>query len=580
MFKKLINLGKPYKKNFIFMAFFITLSGLLTGIFPYLSGWIVDDIVVGGNKEALKLAIFYIGALFLASGGTQYLFIYHGGKVETGITFLMREKGFDKLQKLSLSYYDKNSTGQTVSKLSGDIRTITRVLSWNCADLIFGTSSIIVLSILMLSTNLKLGLMVMGVMPLIYIGGFYIQGVIFKKYKKVRKINGEITSSFNESILGFLTIKSFNREDECIIEFTDKSEKMRRVSTRAGAFSGLFDPYIMVLGGIASTIVIFFGGSSVINNLGLTYGTFLAFFLYGIQYYVPMYRISSAFINIQNARASAKRYFDILEAQEDIQDGTNIDSSGQIYGDIEFVDVDFSYNPNEPILKDFSLKINKGENIALVGETGGGKSTIVNLACRFYEPTKGRILIDGEDYTQISQERLHSSLGYVLQTPYLFDDTIFENIRYGNLGVSDNEIIEACKSVNAHSFIMKLKDGYNTRVGENGRVLSGGQRQLLALARAVIANPSIFVLDEATASVDTETEKLIQEAINKVLSGRTSFIIAHRLTTIVNADRILVIKGGKIIEEGSHLELLDMRGEYFNLYIKQFYGEKEAILLG
>lgn len=578
MFSRIIEFTKEYRANFIGMIFFITCSGLLVGVFPYISGWIIDNVIIPSNKSAITFGIIALISLFILTALTQYLFIYNGGKVESGVTFSMRQKGFEKLQRLSFSYYDKTSTGQTMSRLTGDISSITNVLAWNTSDMIFGCASITVMSIIMLLTSWRLGLLVLTIMPFIYVGGFFIQNKIFKKYKKVRKMNGEIINMFNEGVMGSLTIKTMAREEKCINEFRSQSEDMMKVSVGAGMISGIFTPYIMILGGVATLIVLYKGGLGVINKTGLSYGTFVSFLFYAIQFYVPIYRVSEAFIKLQNAKASAVRFFELLDTKEEIID-TSLEKSEKIKGDIDFIDVSFSYVKNEPVLQNFNLSIKKGECIALVGETGGGKSTIVNLACRFYEPTGGKIHIDGKDYKDISQESLHSSLGYVLQQPYLFDDTIWENVRYGKLNATNEQVIEACKTVNAHSFIEGLENGYNTKAGENGRLLSAGQRQLLALARAVLADPSIFILDEATATVDTETERNIQEAIDKVLNGRTSFIIAHRLTTVVNADRILVINNGRIVEEGNHQSLLDKRGYYFNLYIKQFYNEKEDMVL-
>lgn len=580
MFSRIIGYTKKYKKNFIGMIIFITLSGSIGGIFPYISGWVVDNVIIPENRDGLIYSCIVVIVLFLLTGITQYFYIYNGGRLESGMGFFMRQKGFEKLQRLSFSYYDKTSTGQTMTRLTGDIFNLSRVMAWNTGDLLFGVSSIVIMSIMMLMTSWKLGLLVLLVMPFIYIGGFVIQGIIFKKYKKVREINGEIVGKFNEGIMGALTIKVLSREDKSSKEFQEHSKKMKKESIHVGMISALFNPYISTLGAIGTVIVLYKGGLGVINKTGLSYGTFVSFLFYAIQFYDPIWRISEAFIKLQSAKASAGRYLELMDTEEDIVDQNRSDDTGEkVEGNIEFLNVDFSYIKNEPILKDFNLSIKKGECIALVGETGGGKSTIVNLACRFYEPTKGKIFIDGTDYQEISQEKLHSSLGYVLQQPYLFDDTIWANIRYGNLDATDEEIIKACKTVNAHSFIVELEKSYNTKAGENGNHLSAGQRQLVALARAVVADPTIFILDEATATVDSETEKEIQKAIDKVLYGRTSFIIAHRLTTIVKADRILVINKGKIVEEGNHQALLDKRGYYFKLYVKQFYSEMECIAL-
>ena len=347
---------------------------------------------------------------------------------------------------------------------------------------------------------------------------------------------------------------------------------------------------VLGLGSIGTAIALWFGGKGVLLQT-LSYGTLVLFIQYTIQFFEPVRELARIFAELQSAQASAERILSMIETEPEIIDseeviakyGDSLSPKKEIWpiiqGNIFFKNVSFSYKDGEKVLEDFSLDVKAGETIALVGETGSGKSTIVNLACRFYEPTEGLILIDEMDYTQMPIAWLQSNLGYVLQTPHLFSGTVKENIKYGKLDATEEEIIQAAKLVNAHSFIIKLESGYDSEVGEGGNRLSIGEKQLVSFARAILANPRIFVLDEATSSIDTETEHIIQEAIQTVLEGRTSFIIAHRLSTIRSADRILVIRGGKLTEQGNHKQLMKQKGYYYRLYTNQFMEEKELQLL-
>jgi ATP-binding cassette subfamily B protein len=386
----------------------------------------------------------------------------------------------------------------------------------------------------------------------------------------VRRVNSKITGSFNEGIIGATTTKILSREDRNLEEFQTLTSGLRASSIRAATFSALFLPIVLVLGSIGTSLTLWVGGDGVVAGT-ISYGVFVAFVSYTVQFFEPVREIARIFAELQMAHASAERVMGLLNTEPEIKDQPGLGRNcPPLVGAIEFENVSFAYNPQEPVLTDFNLKVEPGQTVALVGETGSGKSTIVNLACRFYEPTKGRVLIDGVDYRERPLSWLQSHLGYVLQSPHLFSGSIRENIRYGRLQASDAEVEEAAKMVNAHEFITKLPKGYDTEVGEGGGLLSTGQKQLISFARAILANPSIFVLDEATSSIDTETEMLIQDAIQTVLKGRTSFIIAHRLSTVRSADRILVIRGGKVEEKGSHSQLMAAKGYYYRLYTNQF----------
>jgi ATP-binding cassette subfamily B protein len=454
----------------------------------------------------------------------------------------------------------------------------------------WGISMMSMIAIVMFVVDVKLALITLTVVPFLAVISVFFQRKILRVSRKVRKINSKITGAFNEGITGAKTTKTLVREEENLSEFKEVTFDMRKKSVRSAIISSMYMPIVISMGSIGMALALGFGGNRVVLGT-LSLGTMVLFVNFTVQFYEPIREMARIFAELQVAQASAERLLSMIDTDPDIIDGDDIiakygdsvDSKKEnwepIHGDISFKDVTFYYKEDEVILEDFNLDIKAGQTIALVGETGSGKSTIVNLACRFYEPVKGEVLIDGVDYRNRSQLWLHSNIGYVLQTPHLFSGTIKDNIAYGMLEASELDIIRAAKLVNAHDFIMKFENGYETEVGEGGAKLSTGEKQLISFARAILANPKLFILDEATSSVDTETELIVQEAIQKVLTGRTSFIIAHRLSTIRSADRILVIEKGKIIEDGTHDELMADEGHYYNLYTHQFIEEKEMEII-
>ncbi|MBQ8080854.1 MAG: ABC transporter ATP-binding protein, partial [Clostridia bacterium] len=402
--------------------------------------------------------------------------------------------------------------------------------------------------------------------------------------------NSRITGAFNEGIMGAKTTKTLVREDENAREFRELTGEMRNTAVKAASLSALYLPIVVSLGSIATAYALWQTGNMALTG-AMTLGTVQLFVNYTVQFFQPVRDIAATFSEMQSAQAAAERVVSLLDTEPDIRDTPEVierfgdsfhprrENWPEIKGEIEFKHVDFAYKDGERVLTDFNLHVRAGETIALVGPTGAGKSTVVNLLCRFYEPTAGQVLIDGVNYRERSQLWLQSNLGYVLQEPHLFSGTIMENIRYSRLEATDEEVKEAARLVNAEAFILKMEKGYQTEVGEGGSRLSTGEKQLISFARALLANPALFVLDEATSSVDTQTEQIIQRAIDQVLSGRTSFIIAHRLSTVRNADRILVIDNGRIKEAGTHQELLKAKGDYYRLYTNQFREEQTESLL-
>ena len=519
-----------------------------------------------------------------------WLLIDIAGKIEIGVCYDIRKLGFKKLQELSFSYYDKTPVGWIMARMTSDTQRLGETIAWGLVDLMWGSVMMLATLCIILYLNWKLALIVMSVLPALALVSMYFQRKILAEYRRVRRINSRITGAFNEGIMGARTIKTLVREEDTLQEFKELTGNMRNSSVRAVVVSSIYMPIVMALGSIGTGLALWFGGEGVIYQT-LTYGTLVAFISYTAQFFEPIHQLARIFAELQNAQASAERVFSMIETEPDVKDSPEVvkvygdvfsakrENWPPIKGNVTFDNVSFSYKDGEEVLENFSLDVKAGESIALVGETGSGKSTIVNLICRFYEPQEGEIRIDGVDYRKRSQLWLQSNIGYVLQAPHLFSGTIRDNIRYGKLDATDDEIIEAAKLVNAHDFIMRLKDGYDTEAGEGGSRLSTGEKQLISFARAVLANPRIFVLDEATSSIDTETERIIQSAIQKVLKGRTSFIIAHRLSTIRSADRILVIRDGRVIEEGNHTELLKRKGYYYSLYTNQFKEEKEMELM-
>lgn len=585
LLQKLLIFIKPYKKQMIFLGMFMMGLAGVDLLFPLLNRYAIDNFVVPKNIDGLVKFSFLFLALIAIQAVNILFFISLAGKIETGLTYDIRKASFQHLQKLSFDYYDQTPVGWILARLTSDCERLGSIISWGLVDIIWGSTLMFGISIVMLFLNWKLALITLTVVPALVFLSIFFQKKILGAYRYVRKNNSKITASFNEGIAGAKTTKTLVRESENLSEFQQLTGKMYNSSVKAAVFSALFLPIVLTLGSIGTGLALWFGGEGVIVG-AITYGTLVAFVSYSVQFFEPLREIARVFAELQNAQASAERIFSLLNQKPKITDSTEvvekfgapgsekIQNWPPIKGDIEFCNIYFSYIEEEPILEDFNLKVKAGQTVALVGETGSGKSTIVNLACRFYEPNTGQILIDGTDYRERSLQWLHSNIGYVLQSPHLFSGTIAENIRYGKLDATLTEIESAAKLVNAHGFIKNMKDGYNSEVGEGGSLLSTGQKQLISFARAVVSDPRIFILDEATSSVDTETELKIQNAITKVLQNRTSFIIAHRLSTIKKADIILVIKNGKVIEKGNHHELIELKGNYFNLYTNQFADEQ------
>jgi ATP-binding cassette subfamily B protein len=590
VWKKIFAFMKPLKKYIILGMFAIIVLALTDILYPYISAFAIDDIIQPNRQSGvvdftkLPLLITYFVIFMFVQATMVYLFIIFAGKVQTELAFSIREKAFNHLQELPFSYYDRTRVGWIMARMTSDSRNLSEILSWGLIDLAWGIFLMVFLTIFMFIINWELALVILAVVPVLTAVSVFFRKYILKAYRSIRKVNSKITGAYNEDITGAITSKTLVLEEQNFHEFDHLTFDMKRQSIRAHMLQGIYFPIMLFIIFIGMALVYNVGGNMVLN-MAISVGTLYLFTNYVWQFFDPVNNIANFYARFQQAQASAERIVSLIETQADIVDredvikkyGTifdyNLENFEPLIGEVEFKNVDFKYNVGEQVLTDFNLKVKAGQSIALVGHTGAGKTTIINLISRFYEPTKGEILIDGVDYRERSLGWLHSNLGYVLQTPHLFSGSVMENIRYGKLTATDEEVIAAAKAVEAHSFIVKFEEGYNTECGEGGSRLSVGQKQLVSFARAILADPKILILDEATSSVDTETEQLIQNAINKLLKGRTSFIVAHRLSTIVHSDVILVLEGGEIIESGTHRELIKKEGAYYKLYTNQYSEE-------
>ena len=571
---RIVQLAKPHWKWVLGFLLMITLVSVLDSYFTFLTSLIIDQAILGDNIEALKNIIIRYGLLILVQAAGVFGFIYLAGILGERIRYDLRKKMFIHLQELSLSYYNVTPVGWIMSRVTSDSERVAELVTWGFLDVTWGIMNIATAAFFMLMINWQLALIVFLAIPILIFVAVQFKKKIIIEFRDVQRINSKITGAFNETITGVRVIKAFGREKHNMQEFDVLTSEMYRAGYRAAWLSALFLPVVMLISSFAVATIIWFGGyQTQIGNMSI--GGIQAFVTYVVFMIWPIQEMARVYAELQRAIASAERIFSLVDTVPDISDKPDAFDPGSIQGDIVFDNVNFFYEEDKPVLQSFNLHIKRGETVALVGPTGGGKTTIVNLLCRFFEPKEGTICIGGRDYEDIALHAIQSRIGVVLQTPHLFSGTITDNIRYGKLGATDEEIGAAAQLAGAHDFIIKLDKGYDDEVGEGGNLLSVGQKQLISLARAVLREPEIFIMDEATSSVDTITEALIQKGMENLMEGRTSFVIAHRLSTIKKADRILVIKDGSIIENGSHSELLRQRGHYYRLYTSQFRSELE-----
>ena len=562
----------PWVMGFVLM---IATVAALDSYFTFLSKRIIDEGILGRDLATLyRLVTVYAGLIFVQAGAV-FGFIYLCGILGERIQYDLRQKMFSHLQDLSFSYFDRTPVGWIMSRVTSDSSRVGELVSWGLLDITWGIVNIGTAMAFMLYINWRLALVVLGIVPALLLTAALFKRKVLTEYRQVRKLNSRVTGAYAENISGVRVVKALGREEANLTEFGELTGEMYRAGFRAAWLSALFLPMVQLITAFAVGGIAWYGGLQA--QLGnVTIGGIQAFISYVTFMLWPIQEMARVYAEMQQAVASAERVFGLIDSVPEVADRPGSVDPGTIRGDLVFEGVDFYYDPQKPVLTNFTLRVKRGETIALVGPTGAGKTTVVNMICRFYEPRGGVIRIGGRDYTEYSMHAIQSRIGMVLQTPHLFSGTVRENIRYGDLAASDEDIERAANVAGAHDFIVTLERGYDEEVGEEGILLSVGQKQLISLARAVLAKPEIFILDEATSSVDTLTEALIQRGMEALMKGRTTFVIAHRLSTIQRADRIVVLEHGRIAETGNHADLIRARGQYYHLYTSQFRQERET----
>ena len=591
---KFFGIGKilPYLKHvrgqILVMVTLALISSLVDITIPQFQRYALDTFVGKGTMETIiPFLIAYVAVILLASV-VNYISCAQATIVEMKVSQKLRQTAFRHLQTLSFSYFNQNSVGYIHARLMSDTGRIGGLVSWWLIDCTWRISYLAGAVIVMIRMNARLAMMVLTIVPLLVILFSIFQKKLEDVNREIREVNSKITGNFNEGIMGAKTIKSLAIEDKMEQRFNSETETMRRSSIRASRLRGLFAGTMNFASSVALAIVLWKGGYIALEEMG----TFSVFMTYAQGMMEPLRWLVDIVSDLITTQVNIERFTNLLAVQSDVVDTPEViekygdcfdpkkENWEPIRGDIEFRDVTFQYpDGDENVLENFSLKIPFGTHLAIVGETGAGKSTLVNLVCRFYEPTKGTLFIDGKDARERSQLWLHSAIGYVLQTPHLFSGTVRENLLMGNPNATEADMWDAIRMVSAEEVIEHLEKGLDTDVGEGGDLLSTGEKQLISFARAILADPRILILDEATASVDTMTESKIQAAMESVTAGRTALMIAHRLSTVRNADMILVVKNGKIVEQGTHSELLAMKGYYYELYNRQYEDETTAKIL-
>jgi ATP-binding cassette subfamily B protein len=575
VFKRILELVIPYWKWAVGFMLTILAVSALDAYFTYLNKDIIDlGINLKDSAQVMRLATLY-GSFILLQAAMVFGAIYLAGVLGERVQYDLRKKMFDHLQDLSLSYYSQIAVGRLMARVTSDSGRVSELVTWGVLDSTWAVVNILTSAAFMSVINWRLGLMVMLIVPVLVFIAVQFRKKILVEFRNSRRANSKITGAYNENIQGVRVVKALGREDENLAEFQELTGKMYRASYRAAWLSALFLPAVQIVSSVALGAIIWYGGVQSQNGF-ITIGGIQAFVGYLTFMLWPVQDLARVYAEMQHSIASAERIFKLVDTQPEVRNRPDAVEAKTLLGGIEFDHVDFYYEDRKPVLTDFTLKVKPGEMIALVGPTGGGKSTIVNLLCRFFEPRAGVVRIGGRDYTEYTLQSIHSRIGIVLQTPHLFSGSVRENIRYGRLDASDADVEQAARIAGAHDFIVTLEKGYEQNVGEGGNKLSVGQKQLISLARAVLARPELFIMDEATSSVDTLTEALIQRGMEALMKGRTSFVIAHRLSTIRRANRILVIENGRIAEQGTHAELLRQRGHYYNLYTQQFRHQLEV----
>lgn len=568
--KRLFTYITPYKNSLVVAVILMTISSLMGTAGPAIIGFAIDRGIRASSFDVLRfwtlVFLFTTVAEWLTNRARVRIMAFVGTKIVADV----RSELFRHLHRLTLNFYSNYSVGRLMSRLIGDVGVLLDFVTWSITGLFRSVFNLVGITVAMLLLSWQLALVAFAVMPLMFILTNYWRDRVRQAYRATRQRLALINGYLNESISGIRVTKSFSREERNFQHFDDLNLSFFDANIQATRLSALFFPGVDFIGSLATALVVGVGGWLVLDD-ALTAGTLVAVVLYVERFFDPIRELAQRYNTFQATMAASERLFELLDLEPDMVDAPGAVPLPQIQGEVEFKEVSFAYRQEgRSVLKNINLRAEPGDRIALVGETGAGKSTIIRLLSRFYDVTDGALTIDGHDVREVTSDSLRQQLGIVLQDTFLFTGTVADNIRYGRLNASDEEVLAASKAVGAHDFISRMPDGYDSEVGENGSNLSVGQRQLVSFARALLADPRILILDEATSSVDTATERVIQRALDTLMEGRTSFVIAHRLSTIINADQIIVLDHGRIIEQGTHQELLARRGRYFNLYTMQW----------
>ncbi len=574
---RLIRYFAPYKLHLLAVLLFTLVGATASALGPFLVGRAIDQFISRGDAAGLAGNMLLLLAVYLAGMGGRVAQGYMMGWVGQNTLARIRNEIFAKLQRLSLHYFDRHDSGDLMSRLVNDVDTINNLLSMGLVQSLAGLLSLAGIVVAMFALHWPLALAACAVIPAMLLTTNLFAAMARRAFRRTRQTIGDVSADLQEDIAGIKVAQAFNRTELNQARFAERNAANRDANVGAMAITSAFSPAMDLLSTVATVIVVGLGGYMALNGQ-VSVGLVVAFLGYVQQFFWPIQQVSQLYTQAQSALAGGERIFELLDTPEDMVDRPGARPMPRIQGRVAFEHVDFAYDSAHPVLRDVSLVAEPGQTVALVGPTGAGKTTIVNLIGRFYDVTGGRVTIDGIDVRDVTLASLRSQLGMVPQNSFLFSGTVADNIRYGRLDATDEEVEQAARLADAHDFIMRLPQGYHTVLGERGSSISQGQRQLLAFARAILADPRILILDEATSSVDTRTEMLIQQALAKLLRGRTSFVIAHRLSTIRNADQVLVVYEGRIVERGTHDELLRQGGLYAELYRRQFRDFQETDL--
>ncbi len=563
----LLRFVKPYSGQMLLALFFMILVTAASVSGPYFVKLAIDDGIAVNNIVSLRQTVLIFFGVSLFQLGLNYWRVRIMSRVGQHVLYDVRMAMFAHLQKLSLSFYNRYSVGRVITRVINDVGTLREFITWAVLAIVRNLLGIVGTLIAMIALNVKLSMLTFAVLPFMVLATIAFRSIARKNYRKVRAAVSWTNSVLAESVNGVRVVQAFSRQQRNYKTFKEYVNRyFYETSLDAAKVASVFTPVVEILGAVATSLVVYVGGTAVLGE-SITPGVLIAFVLYVDRFFEPIRDLSRRFDTLQSTMAGGERILELLNTPVDVQDAANAREMESIVGAVRFEQVSFHYSDDPTLVLDqINLDVKAGETIALVGETGAGKTTIVKLLTRFHDPTDGCLRVDGVDLREVTQQSLRRQMGMVLQDPFLFNGSVKENILFGRLDASDDDVIAAAQAVGAHDFILGLKNGYETSVEEGGATLSVGQRQLISFARALLADPRILILDEATSSVDIQTEQIIQRALIKLLKGRTSFVIAHRLSTITSADRIVVIEGGKIAEEGTHAELLAKQGMYYELY--------------